>query len=106
MHAPGIYVEAEHEEKAYVYTDGNLSPAVYDAKDFSADGKLYDYTGVKALCRDFVDCCRSRKQPKSCFNETLKTMEVAEIILAQALLREKGCCKISRGRYCKIYNAP
>ncbi|NLC67833.1 MAG: Gfo/Idh/MocA family oxidoreductase [Clostridiaceae bacterium] len=86
MHAPGIYVEAELEEKGYLYADGNLEPVVYDAREVAGSDKMFVYTGVLAKCREFIECCKNGTQPGSCFQDALKTMEVAEIILAQSLL--------------------
>jgi predicted dehydrogenase len=88
MHAPGIFVEAEHEAKGYMYTDGNLNPAVFDAAEAAGSKEMYVYTGVLAAAEDFVDCCRGGKQPMASFENTLNTMKVAEVILAQSLLRE------------------
>lgn len=86
MHAPGIFVEAEHEDKGYLYAEGDVEGVEYDTREVAGSDEFYDYTGVTALCRQFVDCCRARQQPDSNFSDAVKTMEVAEKILAQALL--------------------
>lgn len=86
MHSPGIYVEAEHEGKGYLYAEGNLEPVVYDTAEVAGSNELYIYTGVQAKAREFVDGCRTGKNPASCFEDALKTMEIAERILAQSLL--------------------
>lgn len=88
IHAPNIYVEAEHEGKAYVYTDGNLEPKVYDTAEAAGSDEFYVYTGVQAKARAFVDGCIAGTQPDSCFQDALKTMLVADKILAQGLLSE------------------
>jgi len=88
MHAPGIFVEAEHEGNGYLYADGNLEPVVYNTAKSAGSDEFYVYTGVKAKAREFVDCCIARKEPSSCFSDALKTMEVADKILAKALLEE------------------
>lgn len=88
MHAPGIYVEAEHEAKGYMYTDGNLTPAVFDTKEVADSGETYIFTGVLAAAEDFVNCCLNGGQPMCAFENTVNTMKIAEIILAQSLLRE------------------
>lgn len=89
MHSPGIFAEAEHEGNGYLYTDGNLEPVVYNAAKAAGSDELYIYTGVQAKAREFVDGCLMRKNPSSCFTDALKTMELADKILARALLDEK-----------------
>ncbi|MDR1565735.1 MAG: Gfo/Idh/MocA family oxidoreductase [Treponema sp.] len=88
MHAPGIYVEAEHEAKAYLYADGNLTPQVFDTADAAGSREFHVYTGVLAAAEDFVRCCLSGGQPGACFDNTLNTMKAAEMILAQSLIKE------------------
>jgi predicted dehydrogenase len=88
MHAPGIFVEAEHEGKAYVYTDGNLAPRVFDAAEYAGSKDFYVYTGVLAAAGDFVHCCLEGGEPACSFGNSLNTMKIAELILAQSLLRE------------------
>jgi predicted dehydrogenase len=88
MHTPGIFVEAEHETKGYMYTDGNLSPAVFDAAEAAGSKEMHVFTGVLAAAEDFVNCCLRGGQPMASFENTLNTMKVAELILAQSLLRE------------------
>ncbi|NLO82903.1 MAG: Gfo/Idh/MocA family oxidoreductase [Clostridiales bacterium] len=86
MHAPGIFVEAEHEDKGYLYADGDVKGVEYDTREVAGSDEFYVYTGVQALVREFVDGCKSGKQPQTNFSDAVKTMEVAEKILAQALL--------------------
>ena len=86
MHAPGICAEAEHETKGYLYADGDTKGIEYDTKVIAGSEELYVFTGVKAAARQFVDCCKNGTQPSSNFKDAVKTMEVAEKILAQAIL--------------------
>jgi predicted dehydrogenase len=88
MHAPGIFVEAEHEGKGYMYTDGNLAPRIFDAAESAGSGDFYVYTGVLAAVEDFVNCCLEGGEPACSFGNSLNTMKIAELILAQSLLRE------------------
>lgn len=91
MHAPGICAEVEHEKGGYLYADGDTEGVYYAASDCAGSDRFEDYTGVRLLARDFVDCCRDRsRKPMASFSSTLKTMEIAETILAQSILREKG----------------
>jgi virulence factor len=87
MHAPGICVEAEHEGKGILYTDNDTKGIVYDTREVAGSDELYVYGGFQAKNREFIDCLRSGKQPGSNFADALKTMEVAEKILAQAALQ-------------------
>jgi predicted dehydrogenase len=88
MHAPGIFVEAEHEAKGYMYTDGSLSPMVFDTAEVAGSQADYVFTGVRAAAEDFVNCCTNGGRPMCAFENTVNTMKTAEIILAQSLLAE------------------
>jgi len=89
MHAPRIFAEAEHETKGFLYADGNLEPVVYDAAQCAGSDKFHVATGVYNLARDFVTCCKNGGKPAANFDDAVKTMHVAETILAQSLLTEK-----------------
>lgn len=86
MHAPGICAEAEHEGKGRLYADGDTVGVEYDTTEVAGSSKYHAYTGVGALCRQFIDACRNSSEADCCFQDAVKTMEVAEIILAQSLL--------------------
>ena len=86
MHAPGICVEAEHENKGYLYAAGDTTGVEYDTRVVAGSDDLYVYGGFQAKNREFIDALKSGQQPSSNFADALKTMEVAELILAQALL--------------------
>jgi virulence factor len=86
MHAPGICAEAEHEGKGYLYSDGDSKGIEYDAREIAGGDELYVFGGFQSKHREFIDCLKVGKQPSSHFCDALKTMEVAEKILAQALL--------------------
>jgi len=85
MHAPGIYVSAEHENKAQLFAEGDLTGVEYDAKEVAGSNEFFAYTGVEALVKDFINGVKTGKQPQACFQNSVKTMEIAEKILAQAL---------------------
>lgn len=87
MHAPNICVEAEHEGKGYLYADGDTTGIEYDARTVSGSDELYVYGGFLNKHREFIDCVREGRLPSSHFGDALKTMEAAETILAQSLLR-------------------
>jgi predicted dehydrogenase len=88
MHAPGIFVEAEHETKGYMYTDGNTTPTVFDTTEVAGSTENHVFTGVLAAAEDFVNCCQKGGQPMCAFENAVNTMKVAEVILAQSLLGE------------------
>ena len=88
MHAPGIWVEAEHEGKGVLYAEGDTQGVEYDTRQVAGSDELYVYGGFQAKNREFIDCLKTGQQPGSNFADAVKTMEVAFRILAQDLLRE------------------
>lgn len=86
MHAPGICAEADLEGEGRVYADGDTAGRPYAARRVAGSDELYIYGGFQAKNREFIDAVKSRTLPSSHFGDALKTMEVAERILAQALL--------------------
>lgn len=87
MHAPGVCVEAEHEGKGILYADGDTKGIEYDTREVAGSDEFFVYGGFQAKNREFIDCLKSGRQPGSNFADAVKTMEVAETILAQAMLR-------------------
>ncbi len=87
MHAPGIAVDADVEGKAYLYTEGDTNGQEYTAQQVAGGDQTYVFGGFKAKNREFIDSLKSGKElTSSPFRDCVKTMEVAEKILAQALL--------------------
>ena len=87
MHGVGICADGDQEGKACVYADGKTEGEVYDAKDVAGSKDTYVFGGFQAKNREFVDSLKAgRELTSSPFRDCLKTMEVAEKILAQALL--------------------
>lgn len=86
MHAPGVCVEAEHEGKGRLYADGDTVGQEFDALEVAGSDELHIYGGFRAKNREFIDCLKAHRQPGSNFADAVKTMELAEMILAQALL--------------------
>jgi virulence factor len=86
MHATGICAEAEHEGKGYLYAEGNTRGVEYDTRQVAGSEENFVYGGFQAKNREFIDSVRSGHPPGSSFSDALKTMEVAEKILAKALL--------------------
>ena len=90
MHAPGICAEAEHEGKGYLYRDGDAKGIEFDTVKVAGSDKFHVYTGVRQVCREFIDCCKSETQPSSSFSDAIETMRIAETILAQAILENSN----------------
>ncbi len=88
MHAPGICAEAEHEGKGVLYADGDTRGVEFDTRQVANSDELYIFGGFQAKNREFIDCLKNGEQPGSNFQDALKTMEVAERILALSLLHE------------------
>jgi virulence factor len=88
MHAPGIFVDADIEGKARLYADGNVEGMEYDTVEVAGSDEYYILGGFQAKNREFIDSLKYGEDVTSSpFRDCLKTMEVAEKILAQALLR-------------------
>ncbi|RIK43327.1 MAG: gfo/Idh/MocA family oxidoreductase [Chloroflexi bacterium] len=89
MHAPGICAEAEHEGKGRLYADGDTTGREFDTRTVAGSDELYVYAGFQAKNREFIDAVKQGTQPQTHFGDALKTMEVAETILAQSLLQNR-----------------
>lgn len=88
LHAPGVAVDADVEGKARLYVDGDSEGVEYDTRAVAGSDQLFVYGGFQAKNREFIDSLKTgREVTSSPFRDCLKTMEVAEKILAQALLR-------------------
>jgi predicted dehydrogenase len=86
MHAPGICAEADLEGKGYLYADNDTQGIEFDTRTVAGSDELYVHGGFRAKHREFIDCLKSGKQPGSGFADAVKTMDVAERILAASLL--------------------
>ncbi|HLV79176.1 MAG TPA: Gfo/Idh/MocA family oxidoreductase [Chthonomonadaceae bacterium] len=87
MHAPGICAEAEHENLGTLYADGDTRGVTYGTREVAGSDEFFVFGGFQAKNREFIDAVKAGTQPGSNFSDAVKTMEVAEKILAQALLR-------------------
>jgi predicted dehydrogenase len=87
LHAPGVYADAEPEGKACLYAEGDYRGREFDARQVAGGDELYVYGGFRAKNREFIDSLQAgRELTSSPFRDCLKTMEVAEKILARAIL--------------------
>lgn len=88
MHAPGVCADADAEGRARLYADGDTQGVEYDAREVAGSSELYVYGGFRAKNREFIDSLKAGVEVTSSpFRDCLKTMEVAERILAQAMVR-------------------
>ncbi len=88
MHAPGIYCDAEVGRGATLYEDGDYEGVWYDAYDVGGSPEDWQSLGFRDKNREFIDSVRTGKEvTTSPFRDCVKTMEVAEKILGQALVR-------------------
>jgi predicted dehydrogenase len=86
MHAPGACADADVEGEGRLYAGGDTTGQTYDAKAVADSEHLYVYGGFQAKNREFVDSLKAGEaRTSSPFRDCLKTMEVAEKILAQAI---------------------
>jgi predicted dehydrogenase len=86
MHAPNICAEAEHETVGRLYADGDTEGELFDTKEVAGSEEFHVYGGFCAKNREFVDCLRSGELPGSHFGDAVRTMELASLILAQAMV--------------------
>ena len=89
MHSPGIVAEVDIEGKGHLYADGDTDGVEYDTRQVAGSNEFHVFGGFCAKDREFIDCLKTSTQPGSSFPDALKTMEVAERILAQSLLSGK-----------------
>jgi virulence factor len=89
IHAPGICAEAEHETAGALYADGDTKGKTFDTREVAGSDQFHVYAGFAAKSREFIDAVKGGPLPSSHFGDAVKTMEVAERILAHALLKEE-----------------
>ena len=89
MHSEGICAEVELEKEAFLYVNGNYEGEKFDTKEIACSKELFVYGGFQKKSIEFINSLISGKeQTSSPFSDTLKTMEVCETILAQALIEK------------------
>jgi len=87
MHGQGIACDADAEGEAVVHADGERVERT-DAVTAAGSEEFHVYGGFRTKNREFVDSLLSgRERTSSPFRDGLRTMRVAEQILAQAVLR-------------------
>lgn len=87
MHAPGICADVELEKEAFLYANGNYEGERFDTKEVACSNELFIYGGFQNKTLEFINSILSGKdETSSPFPDTLKTMEICETILAQAMI--------------------
>jgi predicted dehydrogenase len=88
IHAPGVMAEGDLETGAVVWSAEG--PEEIDAVEAAGSSELHQLGGFRAKSAEFIDAVRTRRPASSSFDDALKTMVVAETILALALLEEQS----------------
>ena len=71
-----------------LYADGDTEGIAFRTQEVAGSDDIRVFGGFEAKNREFIDAVKSGTLPGSHFGDAVKTMEVAEMILAQALMRE------------------
>jgi virulence factor len=88
MHGPGIACDADVEGSGTLYADGDTTGVTYSAREVAGGDQPYVFGGFRAKNREFIDSLKTgREVTSSPFRDCLKTMQVAEQILARAILQ-------------------
>ncbi|MBM3187184.1 MAG: Gfo/Idh/MocA family oxidoreductase [Chloroflexi bacterium] len=87
MHAPGISAVADLEGKGHLYLADREEAEEFGVADVAGSDAFHIVGGFLAKNRDFINGVKSGCQPESNFADAVKTMELAEVILAQTLLK-------------------
>jgi virulence factor len=88
MHGDGIACDADPEGEGRLYADNDVTGVAYDSRGVAGSDEFNVFAGFQAKTREFVESIATGvDQTSSPFRDAAKTMEVAETILAQALLR-------------------
>ena len=87
MHSTGGYTDAEIEKDAYLYLDGDYEGQRVTTEEAAGSDEKFITGGFQAKNREFIDSLQTGEDVcSSPFSDTVKTMEICEAILAQAVL--------------------
>ncbi len=88
MHGHGIACDADPEGEGRLYADNDVAGVAYETREVAGSDEFHVFGGFAAKSREFVESIRAgEERTSSPFRDAAKTMQVAETILAQALLR-------------------
>ena len=81
VHGPGISCFGDPEEAGKVFADGKVEPAeILCPFGISGSQEPYRAFGAYDTNRHFIRCVRKGKQPETCFDDAVKTMELVDAI--------------------------
>ena len=86
MHSPGVWVDAEHEGKGISTPMATRRAWSTTRRKSAAGAKNRRYAGFLAKHREFIDGVKTKTPPGSNFSDAVKTMELAEKIVAKGIL--------------------
>jgi virulence factor len=87
LHADGVFAEVDPEVEARVFAEGDTEGQRYTAQEVAGSDELWANGGFRAKHREFVDSILTGKDiTSSPLRDAVKTMEVAEVVLANSLL--------------------
>jgi len=86
IHGPGVMAEADLEVGGTIWSEVGVNEL--DAAEVAGSAEVHVRGGFRAKSAEFIEAVRSRRLPSSHFGDALKTMTVAETILAHDLLRQ------------------
>jgi len=86
LHAPGVFADVDPERDARVYLEGDTMGDAYTASDVAGSDEPWVFGGFRAKHREFVDSILTGVDSTSSpFRDVVKTMELAETVLARPL---------------------
>ncbi len=80
MHGQGVSAYVEPDVSGILYRDGDVEGEMFDPGDCAGNQADRHRLGFFAENRHFIDCVRSRKQPKSSLSDTVATMTLVDRI--------------------------
>ena len=81
IHSPGISVFGDPEEGGKVFADNKDDPVeALDPFRLGGGGDTWRAYGAYDTNRHFIDCIRTGKQPETCLDDAVKTMELVDLI--------------------------
>ena len=90
LHSSGVFAEVDPEREARVFVEGNANGDLYKAAEVAGGDEFWAYGGFRAKHREFVDSILTGiDSTSSPFRDAVKTMEVAEMVLAGSLFERQ-----------------